>query len=95
MQRKEVKKKTNEYFIKSLNLIVQPTSKNNGVIILQVEDYSNLNVGDIIIEVNRELISTIDSFVKLVEEIYKTGRHSLLLKVIRNEKSLWVTIQFE
>ena len=52
-------------------------------------------IGDIITEVNREPVNTINSFVKLVEKINKTGRNSLLLRIIRGEKSLWVTIQFK
>ena len=50
--------------------------------------------GDIITEVNREVILNIDDFVGLVEQIQKTGRSSLLLKILRDKKSLWVTIQF-
>ena len=52
-------------------------------------------VGDIIKEVNRELITTVDSFIKLISHIKKTGRNSLLLRIIRDEQSLWATIKFK
>ena len=60
-----------------------------------IEDELNLFQGDIIIEVNRESVSTVDDFVELIEEIHKTGRKSLLLKIIRDKKILWVTIKFK
>ena len=50
--------------------------------------------GDIITEVNRDKITTVDSFVSIVEELHSTGRNSLLLKIIREKQSLWVTINF-
>ena len=58
------------------------------------DENSNLEVGDIIIEVNRELVSDINTFNKLVIELEKTGRSSLLLKILRNDEQLWVTIKF-
>ena len=45
-------------------------------------------------EVNREKITTVESFVDLAEAIYKTGRNSLLLKILREDKTFWATIQF-
>ena len=71
------------------------TIEDNGVEVLKAEDDSNLIVGDIIIEVNREFITTVDSFVELIKKIYKTGRNSLLLKIIREENTLWATIKFQ
>ena len=62
--------------------------------VVKVDSESNLKVGDIIIEVNREPISGITSFVSLIKSIRETGRKSLLLKVLRDEQSLWITIQF-
>ena len=55
---------------------------------------SNIEVGDIILEVNRELVNDINSFNKLVTQLEKTGRTSLLLKILRNDEQLWVTIKF-
>ena len=94
VQRTEIKKNDNEYFIENLDLVVGPTTEKNGVKVLKVGIVSNLIIGDIIIEVNREFITTVDSFVGLVEKIYKTGRNTLLLKIIRDENSLWATIKF-
>ena len=59
------------------------------------QNESNLLVRDIIQEVNREKITTIDSFIEIIDRIKKTGRSSILLKIIRDEKSLWVTIKYK
>ena len=83
-----------KYSIDSLKLTVGPNLDKNGVIVIETEDDSNLNPGDIIIEVNREPVTNIDNFLELVKNINKTGRNSLLLKIIRDEKSLWITINF-
>ena len=64
------------------------------MIVIETDDDSKLIPGDIIIEINREPVTTIDNFYKLVDTINKTGRNSLLLKIIRDEKSLWVAIKF-
>ena len=53
-----------------------------------------LNNGDIILEVNREIVVSIDSFASLVEKYKETGRSSLLLKIQRGEETSWVTIKF-
>ena len=53
-----------------------------------------LLIGDVISEVNRETISNINSFANLVDELKETGRSSLLLKVIRDEEQIWLTIKF-
>ena len=86
--------KTHELKIESLNLTISNTKKNNGVIVLKVDSNSNLQKGDIITEVNREIIINSQNFVELVDTIQNTGRNSLLLKILRDEKSLWITIQF-
>ena len=41
-----------------------------------------------------EIILKSDDFISLVDKIKETGRNSLLLKIIRDEQSLWVTIKF-
>ncbi len=67
----------------------------NGVKVTSIENKeSNLETGDIILEVNRELVNDIDSFYNITTNIEKTGRSSLLLKILRNEEQLWVTIKF-
>jgi serine protease Do len=94
VKRSETNKNEKTYFINSLNLTVGHNFEKDGVNVIETDDDSKLIPGDIIIEINREPITTIDSFLKLVETINKTGRNSLLLKIIRDEKSLWVTIKF-
>ena len=94
VERKNIKKEKKEIFLNSLNLSINKTKENKGVIVFKVAAISNLKIGDIITEVNREIITDTKSFVDLVEKIKSTGRNSLLLKIIREEKSLWITIQF-
>ena len=94
VKRSEINKNEKTYFVDSLNLTVSPNFEKNGVIVVETNNDSKLIPGDIIIEINRESVTTIDSFLKLVETINKTGRNSLLLKIIRDENSLWVTIKF-
>ena len=95
VKRTESNNKTNEIDILDLGLSVTPTKDKEGVKVVKTEDESNLLNGDIIKEINRETITTVDSFIKLVSDIKKTGRNSLLLRIIRDEKSLWVTIKFK
>ena len=71
------------------------TNNINGVEVVSIQDEnSNLEIGDVISEVNRELIGDIISFNKLVTKLEKTGRSSLLLKILRNDEQLWITIKF-
>ncbi len=79
--------------IKSLGITV--VNHNKGVEVINIEnENSNLLIGDVISEVNRETISNTNSFANLVDELKETGRSSLLLKVIRDEEQLWLTIKF-
>ncbi len=94
VKRKETNKKEKTYFIDCLNLTVGPNFEKDGAIVIEIDDDSKLMPGDIIIEINREPVRTIDNFLELVETISKTGRNSLLLKIIRDDKSLWITIKF-
>jgi serine protease Do len=94
VKRKETNKKKKTYFIDSLNFTVGPNFEKDGVIVIETDDDSKLMPGDIIIEINREPVRTIDNFLELVETISKTGRNSLLLKIIRDDKSLWITSKF-
>ena len=77
-----------------LGLSISPTGNNEGVIIKNTNENIDLLVGDIIVEVNREDITTVESFSELINKIKKTGRTSLLLKILRDNKSLWITIKF-
>ena len=96
VERDDIKEKElNEIFIEILNLKISDNKGQSGVIIKEVDLDSNLQVDDVIIEVNREIVTNSSNFIELVNSIHKTGRNSLLLKIIRSEKSLWVTIQFK
>ena len=83
-----------EIFIESLDLSITKTLEGIGVEVVLLNSLSNLESRDIITEVNREVITDPESFIKIVKTIKKTGRNSLLLKIIRDGKSLWITIQF-
>ena len=79
--------------IESLGITIE--DHESGVKVISIDDIdSSLQNGDIITEVNREIIFDSSAFVKLVNSIELTGRNSLLLKILREGKSLWVTIQF-
>ncbi len=80
----------------NINLLgITVTNGENGVKVTKIEnENSNLEIDDVVLEVNRELIANIESFNKLVTKLEKTGRSSLLLKIIRNDEQLWVTIKF-
>lgn len=86
--------KTKSLKIDFLDLVIANGEDNDGVIVLQAASNSNLKKDDIILEVNRELISDSNNFFELVKSIRLTGRNSLLLKILRNNESLWITIQF-
>ena len=66
----------------------------NGIISIDDVD-SSLQNGDIITEVNREIINNMNSFEELVNSLEKTGRSSLLLKIIRDNEQNCVTIKFK
>ena len=70
-------------------------NNDKGVEVTKISDQdTNLQIGDIILEVNRELVNDTNSFKKIVTALEKTGRSSLLLKILRDEEQLWVTIRF-
>ena len=95
VERQDAKNEINEgVIIDSLNLSIIGTKDNKGVVILKADVNSNLKVNDIINEVNREIISDTLSFVNIVNSIELTGRNSLLLKIMREGESLWITIQY-
>ena len=87
-------KKSSDFYLDSLNLTISSTNDKQGVLVIQVDEESGLQIGDIITEVNRELVTNANNFIELIEIIKKTGRNSLLLRIIRDDKSLWITIQF-
>ena len=87
-------KKSSDFYLDSLNLTISSTNDKQGVLVIQVDEKSSLQIGDIITEVNRELVTNANNFIELIETIKKTGRNSLLLRIITDDKSLWITIQF-
>jgi len=95
VKRKDIEeKKSQGFYLDSLNLTISSTEDKLGVLVVKVDEESNLQTGDIITEVNRELVTNANKFIELIETIKKTGRNSLLLKIVRDDKSLWITIQF-
>tara|TARA_B100000315_G_C14393110_1_gene502960 strand:- start:454 stop:873 length:420 start_codon:yes stop_codon:yes gene_type:complete len=95
VERKE-KVKTEETEITSLGINISKTKNNEGVVVTKIyNDDSKLILEDIIMEINREKISNPKSFESLVDKIQKTGRSSLLLKIIRDQEFLWISIQFK
>ena len=95
VERKPLKEKSiEEKNLENLNLTVQNIPNIKGVLVSKSDINSNLKVGDVIIEVNRELIINTSDFIQLVNSIEMSGRNSLLLKIIREEKTMWTTIQF-
>ena len=80
--------------IKSLGITIE--DHDSGVKVISIDDVdSSLQNGDIITEVNREIINNMNSFEELVNSLEKTGRSSLLLKIIRDDEQNWVTIKFK
>ena len=92
-QKKE--NQTKEKLIKSLGITIKDSADSVGVIVTKIDaDEINIQEGDVILEVNRESVDSLNSFITLVEKYEKTGRSSLLLKIKRDEETSWVTIKF-
>ena len=92
-QKKE--NQTKEKLIKSLGITIKDSTESVGVIVTKINvDEINIQEGDAILEVNREPVESVNSFIALVEKYEKTGRSSLLLKIKRDEETSWVTIKF-
>ncbi len=91
----KTKELTTENKIESLGITIKDTDNNKGVIVVKIDDQnSNLLVGDIITEINREKVSNLNSFEKLINKIIKTGRASVLFKVSRDNESIWLSYKF-
>ena len=58
-----------------------------------IDDIS-IQENDIIVEVNREQIIDASQFKDKISEIKLTGRTSILLRVIRENKNIWVTLKY-
>jgi len=87
--------KENMISFDELGLSIKKSIDDKGVVVVESDESSNLIPDDIIIEVNREKISSINSFKDLISAIKKTGRSSILLKILRENQSLWVTLKFK
>ena len=93
---REEKQLNEEVEIIGLGLSIINSEGVRGVIVSKIDNKeSKLILGDVITEVNREKIYDTTSFKTLVEKIQKTGRSSLLLKIIRDQESIWITIKFK
>ena len=87
--------KPKEEIVKPLGITIKDNAQSQGVTVTKVDNEEiKLDNGDIIIEVNREIVESIKSFTSLVEKYKETGRSSLLLKIQRGEETSWVTIKF-
>ena len=79
-----------------MGISISKTKNNEGVVVTKIYyDDSKLILEDIITEINREKISNPKTFESLVNKIQKTGRNSLLLKITRDQESLWITLKFK
>ena len=82
--------------IEDIGISIKPRKdKDIGVIVVSAEEGINLITEDIILEINREEVLNVEYLIDLVREIKQTGRTSLLLKILRNSESKWVTIKFK
>ena len=97
VERKENKTDKNEDVeIISLGIFINETEKKRGVIVTKIDQIdSELKIGDIIVEINREEILNTKSFIKTLEKIKQTGRLSILLRIERDGKFLFITNKFK
>ena len=90
-----VERKDNDIQVNSLGISISKTENNKGVLVTKIDDeVTKLQIGDIINEINREEITGPKTFEIIIKKIKKTGRSSLLLKVLRDNKSIWITVKF-
>ena len=92
-ERDNIEPKIKDKKIMSLGITI--INNDSGIEVTNVEDEdSSLLIGDIISEVNREKVDNINLFEEMVDKFEKSGRSSILLKIIRDEEQLWITIRF-
>ena len=92
-ERDNIEPKIKDKKVMSLGITI--INNDSGIVVTNVEDEdSNLLIGDIISEVNREKVDNINLFEEMVDKFEKSGRSSILLKIIRDEEQLWITIRF-
>ena len=73
-------KKSQEFYIEILNLTISSTNDKQGVLVIQVDEESNLQIGDIITEVNRELVTNTNNFIELIENNKKNWEKFIIIK---------------
>ena len=95
VKRKISTDQTNEKKFIDLGLSIVPTKNEEGVIVSKVDENLNLLIGDLKIEVNMDKVTTVESFIKLIDEIKNSERRSILLKVMRDEELQWVTLKIK
>ena len=92
-ERDNIEPKIKDKKIMSLGITI--INNDSGIEVTNLEDEnSSLLIGDIISEVNREKVDSINLFEEMVNKFEKSGRSSILLKIIRDEEQLWITIRF-
>ncbi len=92
-ERDNKKPKIKDKKIMSLGITI--INNDSGIEVTNVENEdSSLLIGDIISEVNREKVDNINLFEEMVDKFEKSGRSSILLKIIRDEEQLWITVRF-
>ena len=73
----------------------QLSEDTKGIIVSAIKDENiDLSIGDIIIEINREAINDVNDFLNNIKEIKESGRSSVLIRIIRDQKVIWSTLRF-
>ena len=85
---------TNNNNIKLEDLGITIINNKNGVEIVELSnENSNLEIGDIIKEVNRDKINDINSFKEQLTKLKNSGRSTLLLSILRDEKLIFISVK--
>lgn len=91
-ERKNENSNNNNFRIESLGIII--SNHENGVEIVDLDDDSlELEIGDVIKEVNRETINNVKSFKELLNLLKNSGRSTLLLSILRDEKLVFISVK--
>ena len=91
-ERKNENPNNNNLRIESLGIII--SNHENGVEIVDLDDDSlELEIGDVIKEVNRETINNVKSFKELLNLLKNSGRSTLLLSILRDEKLVFISVK--
>ncbi len=86
------KSETFNLSIESLGISI--SDHKEGVEITEIiQSNSNLEIGDVIKEVNRDTVLNIDQFKKLLKKLKDSGRSTLLLSILRNEELIFISVK--